>query len=161
LGVEYRLLNDAVAAAAQLAAAAGNERGQTTDLDDRGVSIHVFGRQDGEDRELVRFDCFLEDPHYHYISWRDHSNEMIHVDPVALGDPVEFALDCIERRLPALLTRAGASDVAAEIDEPAVREILPAVRAEAARLRAAEAADGERDGREHGREEQAKGGQAG
>lgn len=68
LGVEYRRLTDAVTAAAVLVAAAGDERGQTTDLDDRGVSIHVFGHQDGEDREFLRFDCFVEDPHYHYIS---------------------------------------------------------------------------------------------
>ena len=50
LGVEYRRLTDAVAAAAQLQRAAGDERGQTTELDDRGVSIHVFGNQDGEER---------------------------------------------------------------------------------------------------------------
>ena len=47
IGVEYRLLTDAIAAAAERVAADGDEPGQTTDLDDRGVSIHVFASQDG------------------------------------------------------------------------------------------------------------------
>ena len=83
IGVEYRLLTDAVAASNQLAAAAGDERGQTSELDDRGVALHVCGEQDGEWREFLRFDCFVEDPHYHYVSWRAKANEMIHLDPVA------------------------------------------------------------------------------
>ncbi len=147
LGVEYRLLDDAIVAAAQLEAASGDERGQTTELDDRGVAIHVCAEQDGEERELLRFDCFLEDPHYHYISWRDRSNEMLHMDPVAMGDPVAFALESIERRIVALLERAGAADVAARIDVAAVTGVLPEVRATAERLRA-------------GAAEQAKGGGA-
>lgn len=141
LGVEYRRLNDAVAAAAELEAANGQSRGQTTELDDRGVSIHVFGSQDGEEREFLRFDCFEEDPHYHYISWRERSNEMLHMDPAATGDPVAFALECIEQRLPALLRRAGAADVAAEVDMAALARILPEVKEEAMRLRRAEGAE--------------------
>jgi hypothetical protein len=138
LGVEYRLLNDAVAAAAQLEAADGDERGQTTELDDRGVSIHIFATQDGEEREFLRFDCFLEDPHYHYISWRERRNEMLHMDAVATGDPVAFALECIERRLPELLERAGAGDVAQAVDADSLARILPALRSEAMRLRSAD-----------------------
>ncbi len=140
LGVEYRVLTDAVAAAAQLSAADGDERGQTTELDDRGVSIHVHGNQDGEEREFLRFDCFDEDPHYHYINWRDRSNEMLHMDPAATGDPVAFALGCIEQRLAALLERAGAPDVASQVDVTALRQILPEVKREATRLRRADKA---------------------
>ena len=136
-GVEFRELTDAVAASAVLEAASGDERGQTTDLDDRGVSIHVFGQQDGEEREFLRFDCFLEDPHYHYISWREHSNEMVHMDPAMSGDPVEFALERIGRRLPSLLARAGAPDVAEKVDPAQVERALPEVRATAMRVRAA------------------------
>jgi len=139
VSVEYRLLNDAIAAAAHLEAADGSDRGHATELDDRGVSIHVFGTQDGEEREFLRFDCFDEDPHYHYISWRDRSNEMLHMDPAATGDPIEFALECIERRLPALLVRAGAPDVASRVDVEQLRRDLPEVRSEAMRLRRAKA----------------------
>ena len=138
-GVEFRELTDAVAASAVLEGATGDERGQTTELDDRGVSIHVFGNQDGEEREFLRFDCFLEDPHYHYISWREHSNEMLHMDPSLSGDPVEFALECIGRRLPSLLARAGAQEVAEAIDPSSVERALQEVRDTAMRLRDARA----------------------
>ncbi|MFT5444073.1 MAG: hypothetical protein ACI8W3_003125 [Myxococcota bacterium] len=139
LGVEYRLLTDAVTATATFESAQGDERGQTEALDDRGVSIHVYATQDGEEREFLRFDCFLEDPHYHYISWRDRTNEMLHMDPPATGDPVEFALDCVATRLPGLLTRAGAADVVEKLDLVSLEAVLPQVRAEALRLRAADA----------------------
>ena len=127
IGVEYRLLTDAVAAANQLAGAAGDERGQTAELDDRGVALHVCGEQDGAWREFLRFDCFVEDPHYHYVSWRGKANEMIHLDPVADGDPLVWALERIRTRLPQMLERAGAAEVAARIDFSALEEALPRV----------------------------------
>ena len=77
VGVEYRLLTDAIAAADHLEGAGGDTLGLTTGLDDRGVSLHVYSEQDGEERELLRFDCFQEDPHYHYVSWRDKTNAMV------------------------------------------------------------------------------------
>jgi hypothetical protein len=137
IGVEYRLLTDAVAAAAasRLAEASGDERGQTSELDDRGVSLHVCGQQDGEWREFLRFDCFAEDPHYHYVSWRAKANEMIHLDPVADGDPLHWALERIRTRLPQMLARAGAADVAARVDVAALEEALPRVTEAAFRAR--------------------------
>lgn len=137
IGVEYRLLTDAIAAAAQLEAANGSVPGVETDgpIDDRGVSLHVFGHQDGEDREFLRFDCFQEDPHYHYVSWRDKSNEMIHLDPVADGDPLAWALDRLRHRLLPMLIRAGASDVARQVDVTAFDAVLPRIAETAFRLR--------------------------
>lgn len=137
IGVEYRLLTDAIAAAAQLEAANGDVPAveSTGPVDDRGVSLHVFGRQDGEQREFLRFDCFQEDPHYHYVSWRDKSNEMIHLDPIADGDPLAWALDRLRSRLLPMLVRAGAADVAKQVDVPAVDAVLPRIAEAAFRLR--------------------------
>ena len=135
IGVEYRLLNDAVAAANQLSTASGDERGETSGLDDRGVSLHVCGQQDGEWREFLRFDCFVEDPHYHYVSWREKANEMVQLDPVADGDPLAWALDRIRTRLPQMLVRAGASEVAVRIDVAALEAALPRVTQAAFRAR--------------------------
>ena len=135
IGVEYRRLDDAVAAAAALEAASGDARGPTTGLDDRGVSLHVFGLQGGEFREYLRFDCFLEDPHYHYVSWEQHFNHMLHMDPIADGDPVTWALERIRTRLPEMFARAGAEDVAREVDLPKLQAILPEVAACAEQLR--------------------------
>ena len=64
-GVEYRLLNDAIAAGSEVEDATGSDE-SAEHFDDRGVSLHVFGQLAGGERlEYLRFDCFNEDPHYH------------------------------------------------------------------------------------------------
>ena len=35
-------------------------------LNDQGVCLHALGDVDGEEVELLRFDCFDHEPHYHY-----------------------------------------------------------------------------------------------
>jgi hypothetical protein len=141
IGVEYRLLNDAIAAAADLAEANGQERGSVTNLDDRGVSLHVVGEQDGVEREFLRFDCFEEDPHYHYVSWRDKANEMVHLDAVADGDPLDWALGRVRTRLGPMLERAGAADLAARLDAAAIEAALPEIAEVAFRVRASHRQD--------------------
>lgn len=32
---------------------------------DQGPTIHVFGPVEGQDREILRFDCFDNAPHFH------------------------------------------------------------------------------------------------
>lgn len=134
LGVEYRLLDDAIAAASAKEAAKGNASG-ASQLDDRGVSLHVFGADDEGRREYLRFDCFEEDPHYHYVDWGAQTNQMVHIDPDAQGDSLAWAIDRIRNRLPEMLQRAGASNLARSFDPARVEAILPAVEAEARRAR--------------------------
>lgn len=138
IGVEYRLLTDAIAAASELEAAQGDTRGQAENLDDRGVSIHVFAidaNQASGRSEILRFDCFDEDPHYHYICWREKWNEIAHLDPVALGDPLAWALDAVRTRLPQMLERAGSSELAGRIDFPKLEAVMPRVAEAAWRAR--------------------------
>ncbi len=66
---------------------------------------------------------------------------MLHIDPIASGDPVAFALTSIAQRLPALLERAGAAELAAEVDAAALRRIMPEVEKEALRLRRVDGAE--------------------
>jgi len=134
IGVEYRLLTDAIAAAVVVDRGGGTDSAPSG-LDDRGVSIHVFGEQGGRRRELLRFDCFDEDPHYHYVCWDPPSNEMLHLDPVADGDPLAWALDRIRNRLGPMLVRAGAADVAARLDPRRLDEALPRIAEAAYRAR--------------------------
>jgi hypothetical protein len=139
IGVEYRLLTDAIAAANEVIAAAGATLeaasvSSPVPLDDRGVSLHVFSAGDAP-QEYLRFDCFDEDPHYHYISWRGMSNEMIHLDPIADGDPLAWALERIRTRLPQMLARAGAEEVAARLDPSEIERALPRVAEAAYRAR--------------------------
>src|SRR3954466_1923010 len=86
IGVEFRVLSDDVVAQIRgtLESATGTDTGQLTELDDTGVSLHVFVAG----QEHLRFDCFREDPHYHYVGWARKSNEVLHLDPVADGDPL-------------------------------------------------------------------------
>jgi hypothetical protein len=138
IGVEYRLLTDAIAAAAEVEEASGDERGRTEGLADRGVALHVFGSDgSGERLEHLRFDCFQEDPHYHYIDWKQRSNEMLHLDPSADGDPLTWALERIRTRLPQMLERAGAAEVAARVDTRLLEAVLPRVAEAAFRARQA------------------------
>ncbi len=137
IGVEYRVLTEAVAAAnrAMLANAQGDVVGKLEELDDCGVSLHVYGRAEGESLEYLRFDCFQEEPHYHYVSWSTHENELLHIDPVADGDPLAWALDRIRTRLPQMFARAKAPQVAAMVDLNAIEAVMPRVVEAAYRAR--------------------------
>jgi hypothetical protein len=135
IGVEYRLVTEAIAAARQVEAATGTDGLEAAVLDDRGVSLHVVGAVDGLPREVLRFDCFVEDPHYHYVDWRAKANEVLHLDPVADGDPLAWALERLRTRLPEMLARAGAAELAVGLDAAAIAAALPKVAAAAARAR--------------------------
>jgi hypothetical protein len=133
-GVEYRLLNDAIAAASEIEIAGGPDA-SGAGFDDRGVSLHVFAEIGGRRQEVLRFDCFQEDPHYHYVCWEARSNEMLHLDPVADGDALAWALERIRTRLPQMLERAGAGEAAAKVDPRCVDAVLPRVAEAAFRAR--------------------------
>ncbi len=124
--VEYRLLDEAIAAAHTVIS---RYEGDVDTVEDRGVSLHVFGEPSpGEEPiEFLRFDCFDEDPHYHYVSYAQSTNEMVHIEPAAMGDPLAWALDKIRTRLVPMLTRAGAASLAARVDPAEVEAILPKV----------------------------------
>jgi hypothetical protein len=77
------------------------------------VSIHVLDA-DG-DVERLRFDCFDDDPHYHYIVPERRTQRYVHHDPVAGGEMLAWALDAIEQRLPAMLHASGAEELAAAV----------------------------------------------
>lgn len=134
IGVEYRLLDDAISAAHTTAEGyAGDMSG--VEISDCGVSLHVFGRSGGKESEYLRFDCFDEDPHYHYVSYENETNQMVHVDPVAIGDPLVWAIERIRTRLPQMLVRAGAADVAEAVDMVAIDQALPQIVEAAYRAR--------------------------
>ena len=134
IGVEYRVLNDEIVNQHMDAQQQRIDIGDN--IDDRGVSLHVFASQNnGERLEHLRFDCFDDDPHYHYVNWQGEANDIVHIDAVADGDPLAWALDRIRTRLPQMLERAGADDVAQRVDASALEAILPHVSDAAYRAR--------------------------
>ncbi len=114
-GIEPRVF-DPVAEAAKLTAeeiaAAGPDALFHSDQIDGGVCVHVFGT-DGL-AEYLRFDCFDDEPHYHYIV-PGRGNMLVHFDRVANGPMLDWTLRTLRERLPELLTQLGAEDLAVSL----------------------------------------------
>ena len=96
---------------------------------DQGVTIRALSSVPGEETELVSFDCFDQQPHYHYGPER--GNERLHMDKTTAGNPVGWALKQLRNRLPQMLERAGYPDVAGSIDQDAIGGALEEVEKEA------------------------------
>lgn len=79
-------------------------------FDDYGATLHVCGTADG--LEHLRFDCFENEPHYHYIEQAAGANTVVRIDEVAVGDPVEFSLTCVEHHLTEMLHQCGVAGLA-------------------------------------------------
>ena len=83
-------------------------------MSDQGLCVHALGDVDGEEVELLRFDCFDHQPHYHYGPQKD--NERYMLDKTTGGDPLDWTLIQLRTRLPEMLQRAGYDDLAAKVD---------------------------------------------
>lgn len=97
-------------------------------FDDVGVSLHVLGTQD--QKEYLRFDCFDNDAHYHYILWGVRQT-VVPFDKVAGGDMLTWALETIGLRLGDMLSFAGAPELAAAVDRDVVSRTLDQVAPDA------------------------------
>ena len=101
-----------------------------------GIAVHVLGDVQGEEMELLAFDCFTVDPHYHYGP--RNKNERRYVDIAATPDPLRWAMDLLKGgKLASMLERAGYHDHAARLNPATVAEVLPEVESLAFKLRAA------------------------
>jgi hypothetical protein len=127
-GIEPRVF-DPVAEAAKLTAeeiaAAGPDALFHSDKIDSGVCVHVFGT-DGL-AEYLRFDCFDDEPHYHYIV-PGKGNMLVHFDRVANGPMLEWVLDALRGRLPEMLRQLGAEKLAASLRPDEVERALDEVK---------------------------------
>ena len=93
---------------------------------DEGLCIEVRADVDGQDTELLRFDCFHVAPHYHYGPEAD--DERLMLDLTAAGDSLDWTLNCFERgRLRPMIERAGYASVASALDEDEVASVIPQV----------------------------------
>lgn len=92
---------------------------------DRGICIHVFGEVNGREEEVLRFDCFEQAPHYHY-AWSTN-DQYVPLDTTADGDPFQWTLERLRLRLPAMLIRASAPDLARTFDQRDIEAALPKI----------------------------------
>lgn len=93
-------------------------------LHDGGASLHVLGADSR--LEYLRFDCFDNEPHYHYIRNDEQRNVVVRIDVHAEGDPIAWTLDRVASRLPEMLEFAGGADLAAAV-RAAECEVLGAI----------------------------------
>jgi len=89
-----------------------------------GATLRVFGRLEGVQTELLRFDDFIGGPHYHFPADADP----IGFDQAALGEPLDWLVAQMRDHLARLLTDAGLAAVLPGVD-------LNAVTANAERIR--------------------------
>ncbi len=84
---------------------------------ERGASVHVC---DAKTRsEWLRFDCFDNQPHYHYILQDQQHNILWGYDPNANGPMFDWVLTTLrsQDQFAAMLRSAGASDLADKFDQ--------------------------------------------
>jgi hypothetical protein len=96
---------------------------------DQGVCLQVVGLVDGAERELLRFECFDNHPHYHYDP--AHANVRVMLDPTVTGNPLRWAMSQLRWRLPAMLEHAGYEEIARQIDLLQLISALDEVEAKA------------------------------
>ena len=93
--------------------------------EDGGPTVRVFGKADGENIQLLRFDCFRKNPHYHY----DPSGKNDHrkLDKETVPDSVAWTIEQLGTHLAEMINTAGYTSVADQVDQAAVNKILPEV----------------------------------
>lgn len=135
IGVEWRDVDPAALAETYASDPEGmaeiEEKSPEGGFYDTGVSLHVVDAADGH--EYLRFDCFDDQPHYHYVSPSGDQNRVVAFDDVAGGDMLTWALERISTRLPEMLVAAGGAALAARVDAtalgPAIVEVERLARA--------------------------------
>lgn len=84
---------------------------------DGGPAVRVFGKVEGESVQVLRFDCFQNDPHYHYAP--TGKNEMHHLKKG--DDNVGWSVEQIRTRIDEMIRTAGYTALADSIDVEAIR----------------------------------------
>ena len=79
-------------------------------MPDQGLMVQVYGDIDGNDTEILRFDCFDQAPHYHYGP--ENHNIRLPMDKTTVGTPWGWTLDNIRNNLPGMVRRSGYDDLA-------------------------------------------------
>jgi len=90
--------------------------------DDGGHSIEIYGADD-RNTQVLRFDVFRRDPHYHMPPSAKGQLSLSDV-----GDPLEWAFEQTRENLPEMIRRAGFDALADAVDRDALRAGWTALR---------------------------------
>jgi hypothetical protein len=92
---------------------------------DRGPSLQVLGEVHGRPVQLLRFDCFENEPHFHYDP--DGKNNRIFLNKARATDPIAWTIDYLRGNVTSLVRIAGYGEIAERLDEDALAAALPGV----------------------------------
>ena len=92
---------------------------------DRGPSLRIYGDVEGKPVQLLRFDCFEDQPHFHYDP--DGKNNQLRMDKTKVSDPVAWSMDYLRGNVASLVRIAGYGALADQLDEGALTAALPTV----------------------------------
>jgi hypothetical protein len=92
---------------------------------DRGPSLQVLGDVDGKRVQLLRFDCFEHEPHFHYDP--QGKNNRIFLNTTRVSDPIAWSMNYLRGNFASLIRIAGYSGLAERLDEAALTAALPGV----------------------------------
>jgi hypothetical protein len=93
---------------------------------DSGMAIHVLGDVAGQEVELLAFDCFKTNPHYHYGP--RNKNIRIYWDKTMFPDTLSWTFKQFkDRKIAGMIQRAGYPGIANELDEDLIAQKLPAI----------------------------------
>lgn len=81
---------------------------------ERGASLHVLDAETRE--EWLRFDCFDNEPHYHYILQSLQHNIVWGFDPSANGPMIQWTICTLRDNLVPMLRKAGAGKLADTVE---------------------------------------------
>jgi hypothetical protein len=96
-----------------------------TTAHDRGPSLRVLGDVDGKEVQLLRFDCFEEEPHFHYDP--QGKNNRIFLNKARVTDPIAWTIEYLEGNFASLVRIAGYPRLAESLNEEALNAALPNV----------------------------------
>ena len=85
---------------------------------DYGVTFRVFGNGSEKKVELLRFDCFKNNPHYHYDP--AGRGETHNLDRTKTPNPLVWVMEQLQTQLPSLIEHAGYMDIARTVDQSVV-----------------------------------------
>src|SRR5919204_1753442 len=92
---------------------------------DRGPSLRIYGDVEGKPVQLLRFDCFENQPHFHYDP--EGKNNQLRMDKTKVSDPIAWSMDYLRGNIASLVRIAGYSALAERLDEAALTAALPTV----------------------------------
>ncbi len=83
-------------------------------MDDQGLCLQVYSKINNHDTEILRFDCFDQNPHYHYGP--ENHNIRLHMDKTTAGNSLGWTLGNVRNKLSTMVERAGYEDLASNLE---------------------------------------------